>query len=52
MSKKEIAEGVVHKVPADLQQQIASWESKEKDRVKRSLESGCLELKKRYESSS
>lgn len=31
-----------------LQQQINDWEAKEKERVKSSLESSCLELKKRY----
>lgn len=32
-----------------LQKEIAGWEVKEKERVERSLEAGCLELKKKFE---
>ncbi len=40
---------VLEKEITNLQKDIDGWEAKEKERVKASLESSCLELKKRYE---
>lgn len=48
-AEREARIAVLETEIAQLQQQINEWEGKEKERVRSSLESSCLELKKRYE---